>query len=85
MPPNLTEPSNGAPHRPRGNDRSSCRRMFALAIDVLSVSDFHHSYDAGFILEPQLYIRACREPGTNFCQLGWKSFLKSAIASSFCA
>ena len=41
--------------------------------------------DAGLVGKPQLYIRACRELGADLRQLGWKSFLKSATASSFWA
>ena len=41
--------------------------------------------DASLVLKPQLYIRPCREPGSDARQLGRKSFLKSAIANSFWA
>ena len=49
-----------------------------------STSDLVLLADAGLVLKPQLYIRPCREPGSDLRQLGRKSFfLKSAIASSF--
>ena len=42
--------------------------------------------DAGFVLEPDLYRRASREGGSDFCQLGSEApFLKASIACSFWA
>ena len=41
--------------------------------------------DSGFVLPPQLYLGSGREAFADILQLGRKSFLKSSMASSFCA
>ena len=41
--------------------------------------------DAGFILPPQLYLDAFREPRPDLRQFGGEVFLKASTASSFCA
>lgn len=38
--------------------------------------------DPGFVLPPQLYLGAGREPGTEFRQHGGEPFLKASIAHS---
>jgi len=42
--------------------------------------------DSGFVLPPEFYGGAGREPGADFSQRGGKVFfLKSSMANSFCA
>ena len=61
------------------------RRPWSASPGRPSPGDLVFLTDPRFVLPPEFYVGATREPGADRRQLGRETFLKSSIANSFCA
>ena len=61
------------------------RRTWPAAAPGPPAGDFVLLPDAGFVLEPELYVLALGLLGRDLCQLGGEVFLKAAMAAVFWA